>query len=83
MSRFARRESGSPLGKLDARMKEFRVSSATLRELERQAHEKDMDLTQFMRTMCDVKAFGVDTLANLHRERLEAAAEKSQECPRR
>jgi hypothetical protein len=83
MSGFARRESGSPLGKLDAKIKDFRLSSATKEKLEQQAHAQGIDLTQFMRTMCDVKAFGVDTLANLHRERLEAASEKSPECPKR
>lgn len=80
-TRFARTGDTGPFGKLDDAIKEFRISSATKSVLQKEAASQGIDLTTFLRTMCDERAHGVDALVKVHRARYLAVAGKSQECP--
>jgi hypothetical protein len=78
---FARTVETGPLGKLDDSIKEFRISSLTKTKLQQLATERNIDLTTFVRAMCDERAHGVDALVKLTRERYLAVSGKSLECP--
>lgn len=78
---FARTVETGPLGKLDDSIKEFRVSSLTKVKLQQLAAEQKMDLTTYVRAMCDERAHSVETLVKLTRDRYLAVSGKSPECP--
>lgn len=58
------------LGKLTAEVK-VRVDDETKDELDRLANEAGMGLTEFVRELLMVRAFGQDHVCRLHRRRLE------------
>jgi hypothetical protein len=61
------------LGKLTAEVK-VRVDEETKEELDRLANEAGMGLTEFVRELLMVRAYGHDHVCRLHKRRLEMVA---------
>ena len=72
--------SSSPLGKLTAEVKGFKVDEDTHDELARLSREAGYGSVQeFVRALVMIRVHGVDTLAKLHADRLKVVAGKSTE----
>lgn len=72
--------SSSPLGKLTAEVKSFRIPEATHEALERMSHDAGFGSVQeFVRELVMVRVHGFDTLAKLHADRLRVVAGTSRE----
>lgn len=69
----------NPLGKFTAEVKGFRIPEITHEGLERLAHEAGESVQEFVRDLVMVRVHGVDTLANLHADRLRVIAGKGKE----
>lgn len=78
-TRFTRTTEPGLFGKLDESIKSFRVSSSTKEALQRQAAEQGIDLTTFLRALCDARAHGLDTVVTLTRKRYAAVSGKLSE----
>lgn len=78
---FARTARG-PMGAFDDKIDSFKFYGEAKRILRQQAAQfpgGGIDLTEYIRYLCLVKAFGPDKMANLHREQCEAVRVKTEE----
>lgn len=82
MTSLSRNGSTSPLGKLSAEIK-VRVPEDTREELEKQAREAGMGLSEFIREMLLIRAHGLDMVRRLYEDRLAMVAGSVPECSRR
>jgi hypothetical protein len=77
---LSRTGSTHPLGKLTAKISEFRVSEETHDELERQAREAGLGLSEYVREVLMIRAHGVDMVRSLYERRLALVSGMSDEC---
>lgn len=79
-SSLSRSGATSPFGKLTAKISEFRVSEDTHDELERQAREAGLGLSEYVREVLMIRAHGVDMVRSLYERRLRLVAGMPDEC---
>ena len=80
MTSLSRSGATSPLGKLTAKIGEFRVSEETHDELERQAREAGLGLSEYVREVLMIRAHGIDMVRSLYERRLQLVAGIPSEC---
>lgn len=73
MTLLARTGQSCPLGKLTAEVK-VRVPEETRDELERQARQAGLGLSEFLREILLIRAHGIDMVRRLYEERLALVA---------
>lgn len=78
--RLSRNGSTHPLGKLSAKISEFRVSEVTHEELERQARAAGLNLTEYVREVLMIRAHGVDMVRKLYEHRLCLVSGTTDDC---
>ncbi len=79
MTSLSRTGNTNPLGKLSAKISEFRVSEDTHDELTRQARDAGLGLSEYIREVLMIRAHGVDMVRSLYEQRLRLVAGMSDE----
>lgn len=74
MTELSRAGSTNPLGKLSAKIPEIRCTETMHDELERQAREAGMGLSEYVREVLMIRAHGVDMVRSLYEARLRMVA---------
>lgn len=82
MSLESRSNSSNPLGKLTAEIPKMKVSEETKEILELEARKVGMTLTEFARSVLEVRAHGFDMVARLQADRLRVVAGMGEESER-
>lgn len=77
---LSRSGSTNPLGKLSAQIGAIRVSEETHEELERQARDAGLGLSEYVREVLMIRAHGIDMVRSLYERRLRLVAGMSDEC---
>lgn len=80
MTSLSRSGSTSPFGKLTATIATFRVSEETHDELERQARDAGLGLSEYVREVLMIRAHGVEMVRSLYERRLALVSGMSDEC---
>lgn len=74
MSSESRSSNTNPLGKLTAEIPKVKVSEETKEILEAEGRKVGMTLTEFARSVLELRAHGFDMVARLQSERLRVVA---------
>lgn len=77
---LSRTGSTHPLGKLTAKISEFRIAEETHDALERQARDAGLGLTEYVREVLMIRAHGVDMVRKLYERRLSLVSGMPDEC---
>lgn len=74
MPSLSRSGSTHPLGKLSAQIGAVRISEETHEELERQARDAGLGLSEYVREVLMIRAHGIDMVRSLYERRLRLVA---------
>jgi hypothetical protein len=74
---FSRNAESAPFGKMDDRIEGFKIESAVKDALIRKAGKKG--LTEFLRTMCRIAAFGSDEVKRVTNDDIDRVAKMLRE----
>lgn len=67
---FARTGCTHPLGTFDAQLERINMHESTIDQLRAQASAKGLSLSEYVRTILEVKAWGLAHVQRMHAERL-------------
>lgn len=74
MTSLSRSGTTGPMGKLSAQISAFRVPEETRDELERQARDAGLGLSEYIREVLMIRAHGLDMVRSLYDRRLRMVA---------
>lgn len=74
MPKLARNGSSSSFGKLTAKIPSINIDDDTNEEALRLARQADMSLSEWVRTLIQVRVHGVDHVARMNEDRLRVVA---------